>query len=163
MCLVCLVYLLIYFYFAVQMLYFLIIQHGIGFVFSRYNIERPHESVFDVDLDLAVCWNGRCTDPIVILQDTMFSASQCGQEGSSIRRKRRSVDDLYVQSVFVMAVARTDYKFRTAFNFTRIDQLPPSSLTTALTNAHTVLIKCSTTVTTSIIGNVAMLESLTYE
>ena len=65
-------------------------------VLSRYNIERPHESIYDVDLDLSVCWQGRCNDPIVVLQDAMFSASHCGQEGSSKRRKRRSVDDLYV-------------------------------------------------------------------
>ncbi|XP_033637723.1 uncharacterized protein LOC117298529 [Asterias rubens] len=69
-------------------------EKNIGNVKIRYNIERPHESVYDVDLDLAVCWQGRCTDPIVILQDTMFSASQCGQEGSSSRRERRNVDDL---------------------------------------------------------------------
>ena len=85
-----------------------------GFVI-RYDIERPHESVYDVDLDLAVCWQGRCTDPIVILQDTMFSASQCGQEGSSSRRKRRNVDDLYVQNIFVMAVDKTR-----EFTFTNI-------------------------------------------
>ncbi|XP_071798137.1 uncharacterized protein [Asterias amurensis] len=66
----------------------------IGNVKIRYNIERPHESIYDVDLDLYVCWQGRCNDPIMVLQDTMFSASQCGQEGSSKRRKRRSVDDL---------------------------------------------------------------------
>ncbi|XP_033637389.1 uncharacterized protein LOC117298318 isoform X2 [Asterias rubens] len=69
-------------------------EKNIGNVKIRYNIERPHESVYDVDLDLAVCWQGRCTDPIVVLQDTLFSASQCGQEGSSSRRRRRSVDDL---------------------------------------------------------------------
>ncbi len=73
------------------------LKHCIAFVlFTRYNIERPHETVYDIDLDITVCWKESCTDPIVILQDTMFSASQCGREGSSSRRKRRSVDDLYV-------------------------------------------------------------------
>ena len=63
----------------------------------RYDIERPHATVYDVDLDVSLCWEGVCGEPVVILQDAMFSSgSHCDDPttGSSSRRRRRSVDDL---------------------------------------------------------------------
>ncbi|XP_022103294.1 uncharacterized protein LOC110986022 [Acanthaster planci] len=69
-------------------------EKKLGVVKIRYNIERPHSSVYDVDLDISLCWLDACNDPIVILRDAMFSG--CGDQGggSSTRRRRRSVDDL---------------------------------------------------------------------
>ncbi|XP_038062441.1 uncharacterized protein LOC119732930 [Patiria miniata] len=71
-------------------------EKNLGVLKIRYDIERPHNTIYDVDLDISLCWQGVCDEPIVILRDAIFSESECADQGggSSTRRKRRSVDDL---------------------------------------------------------------------
>ncbi|XP_038050876.1 uncharacterized protein LOC119724026 [Patiria miniata] len=75
-------------------------EKNIGVLKIRYDVERPHNTIYDVDLDISLCWQGVCDEPIVILRDALFSGSHCDDQGggSSTRRKRRSVGDLASES-----------------------------------------------------------------
>ncbi|XP_022102001.1 uncharacterized protein LOC110985344 [Acanthaster planci] len=68
-------------------------EKNLGVLKIRYDVERPHNTVYDVDLDISLCWQGVCDEPVIILRDAMFSGPDCSG-GSSTRRRRRSVDDL---------------------------------------------------------------------
>ncbi|XP_038050728.1 uncharacterized protein LOC119723897 [Patiria miniata] len=86
---------------SIQLLQSHSFEKKLGDLKIRYDVERPHNTIYDVDLDISLCWQGVCDEPIVILRDAMFSGSHCADQqggGSSTRRKRRSVDDLTSES-----------------------------------------------------------------
>ena len=65
--------------------------------------------MYSVDFDVSLCWeDDTCDYPVVILEDTAFSGSHCdGQgRGSSVRRKRRSVDDQWVIQDFQIQLVK---------------------------------------------------------